>query len=205
MNLQTGREELVSFPGNPLPLIDVLAAAFATPGLTTPLRVRNQQWVDASYVNSFMLRLIMRECAADEVWAIATSAPEAVFADAPRRRYPNWRSVAARGLQLNQAHDVWSGLREARQLSAAAAAHQHVRAQLSDRLTTSIADPVLRERLRERIAHVFDRSKFPMKQRAPNVHAVTPSRLLTASTWRFRRDEIEAAQQLGYQDARELS
>ncbi len=148
---------------------------------------------------------IVRACVADEVWAIATSGTEAVFADAPRQRYPHWRSVAARGLQLNQAHDVWSGLREARQISATAAAHQYVRAQLPDRLTASIADPVLRERVRERITHVFDRSNFPMKQRAPSVHAVTPSRLLTASTWRFRRSEIDAAQQLGYQDARALS
>ncbi len=56
LNLQTGREEVVTFPGSPLPLIDVLAAAFTTPGLTTPLRVHHQQWVDASYINSFMLR-----------------------------------------------------------------------------------------------------------------------------------------------------
>ena len=205
LNLQTGREEITTFPGSPLPLIDVLGAAFGVPGLTAPLRVHHQQWTDASYINSFMLRQIVREGAADEVWAIATSATETVFAQAPRQRYSHWRAVAARGLQLNQAHDVWRGLREARQLSAAAAAHQHVRAQLPDRVAGAIADPVLRERLRERLTRVFDQSSFPMKSHAPSVHALTPSKLIATSTCRFRRDEIDAAQQLGYHDAGALA
>lgn len=205
LNLQTGREEITTFPGSPLPLIDVLGAAFGVPGLTAPLRVHHQQWTDASYNNSFMLRQIVHEGAADEIWAIAASANETVFAQAPRRRYSHWRAVAARGLQLNQAHDVWRGLRDARQLSAAVAAHQHVRAQLPDRVAGSIADPVLRERVRERLTRVFDQSSFPMKSRAPIIHALTPSKLIAASTWRFRRDEIDAAQQLGYRDAGALA
>jgi predicted acylesterase/phospholipase RssA len=204
LNLQTGREEITTFPGSPLPLIDVLGAAFGVPGLIVPLRVHHQHWTDASYINSFMLRQIVRECGVDEVWAIATSATEAVFAQAPRQRYSHWRAVAARGLQLNQAHDVWQGLSEARQLSTAATAQQHVRAQLPDRLAGSIADPVLREQLRKRLTRVFDQSTFPLKSRGPIIHAVTPSRLLTSSAWRFRRSEIVAAQQLGYQDARAL-
>ena len=209
LNLQTGCEEWVTFPGSPLPLIDVLGTAFGVPGLTAPLRVHHQQWTDASYINSFMLRQIVREGAADEVWAIAASATETVFAQAPRRPYSHWRAVAARGLQLNQAHDVWRGLREANQLSAAAAAHQHVRAQLPDRVAGSIADPVLREQLREqlreRLTRVFDQSSFPMKSHALIIHALTPSKLISASTWRFRRDEILAAQQLGYRDAGALA
>lgn len=204
LNLQTGRAELVTFPGSPLPLIDVLGAAFGVPGLTAPLRVHHQPWTDASYIDSFILRQIVREDTADEVWAIATSPIESVFAQAPRQRYPHWRAVAARSLQLNQAHDVWQGLSEARQLSAAAAAHQHVRAQLPDRVASKIADPILRERVRERLIHVLDQSAFPLKARAPIVHALTPSRLLTSSLWRFRHSEIVAAQQLGYRDARVL-
>ncbi len=183
----------------------MLGTAFGVPSLTAPLRVHHQQWTDASYINSFMLRQIVREGAADDVWAIATSPIEAVVAQAPRQRYSHWRAVAARGLQLNQAHDVWQGLSEARQLSAAAAAQQHVQAQLPDRVAGSIADPVLRERVRERLTRVFERSTLPLKSRVPIVHAVTPSRLLTASAWRFRRDEIDAAQQLGYHDAGALA
>ncbi len=205
LNLQTGREEISTFPGSPLPLIDVLGAAFGVPGLTAPLRVHHQQWTDASYVNSFMLRHLVRDGAADEVWAIATSSTETVVAQAPRRRYATWRAVAARGLQLNQAHDVWRGLSEARQLSAAAQAHQFVRAQLPDRLAEKISDPILRERVRERITRVFDQTTFPLKSRAPIVHPLTPSRLLTASTWRFHRADIDAAQQLGYRDAQETA
>lgn len=201
LNLQTGREEISTFPGSPLPMIDVLGAAFGVPGLTAPLRVRHQHWTDASYVNSFMLRHIVRAGTADEVWAIAASSSETVVAQAPRRRYATWRAVAARGLQLNQAHDVWRGLSEARQLSAAAQAHQTVRAQLPDRLADKISDPILRERVRERLTRVFDQSTFPLTSRAPIVHTLTPSRLLPASTWRFRRADIDAAQQLGYLDA----
>jgi predicted acylesterase/phospholipase RssA len=204
LNLQTGRAEVVTFPGSPMPLIEVLGAAFDVPGLTAPLRVHHQHWTDASYINSFMLRQIVREDAADEVWAIATSPIESVFAQAPRQRYPHWRAVAARSLQLNQAHDVWQGLSEARQLSAAAAAHQHVRGQLPDRVVSKIADPILRERVRERLTHVLDQSTFPLKSHAPIVHALTPSRLLTSSMWRFRHSEIVAAQQLGYRDAKAL-
>lgn len=205
LNLQTGREEWITFPGNPLPLIDVLGTAFGVPGLTAPLRVHHQQWTDASYVNSFMLRSIVRGGEVDDVWAIATSATEAVTAQAPRQRYAHWRAVAARGLQLNQAHDVWQGLSEARQISAAAAAHQHVRAQLPDRVAEKISDPFLQERVRQRLTHVFDQSAFPIKSCVPIVHALTPSRLLTTSMWRFRRDEIDAAQQLGYRDAQRLT
>jgi len=139
------------------------------------------------------------------VWAIATSSIKTVLAQAPRQRYSHWRAVAARGLQLNQAHDVWRGLSEARQLSAAAQAHQFVRAQLPDRLAEKISDPILRERVRERITRVFDQTTFPLKSRAPIVHPLTPSRLLTASTWRFQRADIDAAQQLGYRDAQETA
>jgi hypothetical protein len=176
------------------------------PGLIAPLRVGDQQWMDASFVNSFILRQILRECTADEVWTIATSAAETVFTQAPRKRYPHWRAVADRSLRLNQAHDVWLGLRAAEQLSAAAAAHRHVRAQLADRLAGSIANPILRDRVRERLTHIFDQSAFPLKrERGPIVYTITPSQLLEGSSWRFRRDEIEAALKLGYQDARAIS
>lgn len=205
LNLQTGREEWVTFPGSPLPLIDVLGTAFGVPGLTKPLHVHHQQWTDASYVNSFILRSIVRESEVDDVWAIATSATGSVIAQAPRQRYAHWRAVAARGLQLNQAHDVWQGLSEARQISAAAAAHQHVRAQLPDRVAEKISDPFLRERVRQRLTRVFDQSAFPIKSRVPIVYALTPSRIIAASAWRFRHDEIEAAQQLGYHDAQRLT
>ena len=204
LNLQTGREEVVTFPGSAVPLIDALAAAMSMPGLIAPLRVHDQQWMDASLVNSFILRQILRECAADEVWAIATSAAETVVTQAARKRYPHWRAVADRALRLNQAHDVWLGLRAADQLSAAAAAHRHVWLQLPDRLANLIVDPILRERVRDRANRLFEQSTFSMKRnRGPIVYAVTPSQPLAGSLWRFRRNEIEAALKLGLQDAKD--
>lgn len=204
LNLQTGREEAVTFPGSAVPLIDALAAAISLPGLMAPLRVHDQQWLDASFVNSFSLRQILRECAADEVWAIATSAAEPIVTQAPRRRYPHWRAVADRALRLNQAHDVWLGLRAADQLTAAAAAQRHVRSQLPDRVAGLIEDPIVRERVRDRLNHLFEQSTFTMnRDRGPIVHALTPSRPLAGSLWRFRRHEIATALELGYQDAKD--
>lgn len=202
LNLQTGREEVSVYPGSPLPLLDTLAAAVVIPGLMAPLRVRHQQWVDASFVNSFTLRAIVREYAVEEVWAIATSPTEAVVTHSPRQRYPHWRAVADRGLRLNQAHDVWAGLRAADQLSKAAGAHRYVQSQLPDRLAGLIIDPVAREQMRDRVQRIFDQSTFALKRDCgSSIHAITPSRLLDGSLWRFRRPDINAALQLGYQDA----
>ena len=204
LNLQTGREEVVTFPGGAVPLIDALAAAVSMPGVMAPLRVHNQPWLDASFVNSFNLRQILRGSAVDEVWAIATSSAETVVTQAPRQRYLHWRAVADRALRLNQAHDVWRGLRAADQLSAAAAAQRHVRSQLPDRVAGLIEDPIVRERVRDRLNRLFEQSTFTMnRDRGPIVHAVTPSRPLAGSLWRFRRHEIEAALELGYQDAKD--
>lgn len=203
LNLQSGRQEAVTFPGSTLPLVEALAAAVSIPGLMAPLRVQGQPWLDASFTNSFILRQILRTDAAEEVWTIATSPAETVVTHAPRRRYLHWRAVADRALRLNQAHDVWLGLRAADQLSAAAAAHRHVRTQLPDRLASLVADPTQREQLRERLNLIFEQSAFPLQRaRGPVVRAVTPSRPLNSSLWRFRRHEIAAALNLGYQDAK---
>lgn len=203
LNLQTGRQEMVTFPGSTLPLVDALAAAVTIPGLMAPLRVRDQQWVDASYTNSFILRQVLRETTADDVWTIATSPAEPVVVQAPPRRYPHWRAVTDRALRLNQAHDVWLGLRAADQLSAAAVAHCHVRSQLPDRLANLVEDPRRREQLRAHVNDLFAQSTIPLpRTQGPTVHVITPSRPLTSSLWRFRQHEVAVALRLGYQDAK---
>lgn len=200
LNLQTGQEEVLTYPGGELPLIDALMATVATPGISPPVRHRGQQLVEGTLVNGFLMREMLRR-PIDEIIAIAaTLGPEA-----PTRRFRTWRAVMERALAMNQAHDVRDGLAEAEAVAAAAASFRSISQTLPERLAGRVGNPLLQNELREKVAAIYESSDFPLRRAAgPTVVAITPTRTLSYPLWRFDRGQLQAARSLGYEDARRI-
>jgi predicted acylesterase/phospholipase RssA len=199
MNLQTGQEQVMTYPGTDLPLVDALTAAVTVCGIFPPMLYQNQQLAGGTFINSFMLHTLLQQTI-EEVIAVAVAAQRG-FHD--RRRYTTWPVLFERALAMNLAHDIWGAFDEGEKVSAAAAAFRHVSERLPARLAERIADPTVREQLLSKITDIYCNSLYPLKRTAgPIVRPITPSHDLGYPMWRFRSKELAAARALGYRDAR---
>ncbi len=199
MNLQTGREQVMTYPGGELPLVDALMAATATCGIYPPVLYHQQQLADATFINSFLLPTILQQ-PVEEVIAVAVAIQRG---SRTQRPYKTWPIVFERALQMNLAHDVWSAFDEADKVSGGAAAFRHVSTQLPARLGEHIVDPVLREQLLNKVSAVYCNSSYSLKRaKELLIRTITPSRALDYPLWRFSAKDLTAAKVLGYQDAR---
>lgn len=200
LNVRTGREEVLRYPGGAgqLPLVDALMAAVATPGLCRPIADRGRHLGEGTLITSFLLPAVLRDAGEiDEIVAIAPALPPGGIP----RRYTTWWAVLERALAMNLAHDVRAALDEAEKVTAATGAFRHVRALVPARVADA-AGPALGERLRADLEAIYRRSAFPLQHSAgPAVRAIAPSRDLGYPLWRFRRGDLARARDLGYRDA----
>ncbi|HET6262577.1 MAG TPA: patatin-like phospholipase family protein, partial [Chloroflexia bacterium] len=74
LDLQSGEERELIYPGGDIPLLDALTAAISTPGLHPPLRRGNRQLVSATLANNFLLPKVLRYAFA-EVFVVAAIIP----------------------------------------------------------------------------------------------------------------------------------
>ena len=209
LDATTGEIQTFHYPGCSVPLSEALVAAASLPGLAAPLRKDSAQWTDATMVESFMLRALLRHPVA-ELWVVAATLPQpgaATNKDAiARRGKRNWRATVSRGLHLNQAQDVRDGLDYAHEALAAAAAYHGAHADLSQALRQQVDDAELRGRLEQQLQRIVTASSFPWKgTTATTVQLLTPSFPLQFPLWRFRAREIRGAMTLGYTDAQALT
>ncbi len=199
MNLQTGREQVMTYPDSELPLVDALMAAIATCGIFPPVLYHRQQLADATFINSFLLPTVLQQ-PVEEVIAVAVAIQRGLHT---QRRYKTWPVIFERALHMNLAHDVWGAFDEGEKVSGAAAAFRHVSTQLPARLGEHIANPAQREQLLNKVSTIYRNSSYPLKRtKGPFVMTITPSRDLDYPLWRFRSRDLADAKALGYQDAR---
>jgi predicted acylesterase/phospholipase RssA len=191
LDLRSGGQRVLEYPGADVPLLDGLMAAVATPGLIAPLDRDGAQLMEGTLVESFLLRdvLVRRP---DKVVAIAVVSPRR----APHRRYDTWRAVSARALALNLDHDVRSALEHADRTAGVAAAQQRAAEGLLALVSDRVSDPRLAAELQDRIGTLYGGAA------APAMTTITPSRALGYPLWRFSQRELRAAAELGYADAR---
>ena len=194
LDLQSGRERVLAYPGCDLPLVDGIMAAVATPGLIPPMPHRGRQLVEGTLVSSFLLHRVL-EHPVEEIVAVAAAICPG---REQSRRYATWRAVLERALAMNQAHDVWEALEDAEKITSAAVAFRHVSENVPQRLTQRVPDPMLRQRLETRLSEIYDKSEFPLQRASgPSVRSITPSRDLTYPLWRFSHRALTAANDLG--------
>lgn len=205
LDATTGEIQTFHYPGCTVPLQEALVAAASLPGLAAPLREDSAQWVDATMVESFMMRALLRHPLAD-LWVVAATLPQSDAAQhndvSLRRGKRNWRATTSRVLHLNQMQHVRDGLDYAQEAFAAAAAYQGAHADLSRALDEQVNDAELRERVQQQLQRVVTASSFPWKQTtATTVQLLTPSFPLQFPLWRFRARDLRGAMTLGYTDA----
>lgn len=197
--LQSGLEDVLIYPGCELPMVDALMAAAATPGLLPPVVYRGRQLAEGTIISNFMLPAVLRSDV-EEIVAVGVAMRPG---RAPARQYRTWRAVLDRALAMNQAHDVWSALREAETVATAAEAFRRLQTDLPRRAAGPVQDTEARERLRDALDQVYAHSRFPLRREAgPVVHTITPSIDLDYPMWRFRRGDLARARALGHRDAR---
>ena len=191
LNLQSGRQEVLRYPGSSLPLVEAILAAGAMPGLTTPVRYGTGQLVEGTIVDAVPMQPVL-DLGPEQVVAVLAGLP----ADGgPRRHYRTWRAVMGRAVAMNQAYDGRRALAVARAAAAEAEAYRVLAADLPHALAARAGDASLAERLHR----VIDGHEPPS---GPEVVAVCPSRDLGYPMWRFRRSQLAAAASLGERDAR---
>lgn len=197
LDLHTGTEVVLRYPGCAMPLVDGIMAAVATSGLLPPVPFADKLLAEATFVESVPMVAVSDLGRDDEVIAVLPAAPDAA---GRRRSYRTWRSVLERALALNLAQDVRQAIRTH-------ADAQTVTSEISraitevDTLLSMLDDPALATSLRARAAAVFSECAADS---VPNLVAIVPSTELEYPLWRFRRREMAAARALGRRDAEAL-
>jgi predicted acylesterase/phospholipase RssA len=193
LHLQTGRLDVLRYPGCPVPLVDGLLASAALPGAARPVRCESGQLVEGAIIDAVPMGPVLEE-QPSEVVAVLSMLPEGGGARLP---YGTWRSVLRRALEVNQADDARRALAAAASVAAEAEAHSRAR-----REVLQAAAGVPDTGLVERLGRGFDQHQPPA---GPEVLAIRPSRPLWYPMWRFRRSDLAAAAALGERDARSAS
>lgn len=191
LNLQTGRLEVLRYPGSDLPLIDGLLAAGALPGATPPVPYRGaSQLVEGTLVDAVPMRPALDEHP-DDLVAILPMLPAR---PEPASPWDTWRTVLRRALEVNQAEDGRRAVTDAERAGAEVEAYRRAAEGLIE-AAAGMADGALSDRLRRRLD-----GRQP--RQAPRTLVIRPSRYLGYPMWRFRRDDLRAAATLGEHDAR---
>src|SRR5262245_3775833 len=152
MNLQTGREEVLEYPGCDLPLARGLAAAVATPGVCPPVVHQGRQLAEGTVISPILLHAVMG-LPLDEVVAVASTR---AGGGGERRVYGTWRAVLERAVVMKTTHQVRAALDEAARTAAARRAFRHAATALPERLAARVSDPELRRRLETRLGGLGD-------------------------------------------------
>jgi len=188
-DLWTGEEFVHRYPGSPVPIVDAIMAAVATPGLVRPLVDGDRLLAEATLIDSVPGAALEP---ADEV--VAVLAGGTPLDGGPARRYSTWRAVAERSLEINLARDsrrlidrfatdaAWHADANAllRELGAIGAA------EIDDALV-DVASALAVDRTTDRPSARFT--------------AITPSAPLGYPLWRFPRRAMRRARALGRLDA----
>lgn len=185
-DLRSGDEIVHRYPGDPVPVVDALMAAVATPGVMRPLREGERLLAEATLVDSVPMAAVAdldSIAHVDHVTAILTGMP---IDGGPRRRYRTWRAVMERSLEMNLANDV----RRAIATHGAAEAWYADAGSLLDELGGLGVDVAA-------VASALDRGAAPA-----HLRAIIPSEPLGYPLWRFPRRAMHAARELGGRDAR---
>lgn len=201
MHLGDGAVHTLSYPGDPVPLIDGLMAAVSIPGLYPPVHGTGRSLRGATPVESVPLRALTdpRAGELEEVVALLPALPDT---KGPSRAYRNWRAVLSRAVAVNQTHDVRAGLARARTAEAALSAHRYVSSEVPARLA-AVAESAGGPALAGPLTGIYAASRFATTSGpGPRVTAIVPSQELPYPMWRFRPDEVAWAAALGEQDAR---
>ena len=200
LNLQTGHEDVLTYPGCDLPLVDGLMAAVATPGLCPPVPYGDHQLVEGTLVQSILLRTVLDQ-PIDEIVVVAPALPER----SGNRRYRTWRAVGERALAMNQTRDVRDGIAAGERAAAAADAFRTITGTLPERLAARVSDGAMKQTLHDRVAAVYASSPFPLRRESgPRLVVITPSDEVAFPPWSFKRDQLRALRDLGYDDARRV-
>jgi predicted acylesterase/phospholipase RssA len=103
LDLMTGEEIVHRYPGDPMPVVDAVMAAVATPGLVAPKRSGDRLLTGATLVQSVPLAAIPTDDPPERVIGVLAGIP--LDDEGPPKRYRTWRSVSDRAFEVNLAHD----------------------------------------------------------------------------------------------------
>jgi predicted acylesterase/phospholipase RssA len=190
-DLMTGEEVVHRYPGDPLPIVDAVLAAAATPGLIAPVPCGERLLAEATLIESVPVAAIPTDDPPNRVVCVLAGIPLDDDRQPPPRRYPTWRAVSARTFEVNLAHDSRRAIArttEARAWSEDAAA-------LADELSALAGhDADLAGQLADAVAELRE-------PRAPEFVWITPSRPPSYPIWRFPKAAMRDVRQLGHDDA----
>jgi len=192
-DLMTGDEVVHRYPGDPLPIVDAVMAAVATPGLLAPRRSGERLLAEATLVESVPVAAIPVDDPPERVVGVLAGMP--LSGEEAPHRFRTWRSVTDRTFEVNLAHDSRRAIErtgEADRWSADAIA---VAAELA---VLAGDDSELAGRLQQAVA--------PLAGPPPATFVwISPSRPLGYALWRFPKQPLRAARQLGHHDASRLT
>lgn len=188
LDLMTGEEVVHRYPGDPVPIVDAVTAAVATPGLLAPLRHGDRLLAEATVIDSVPYAAIPTDPAPERVVGVLAGMPVDV---GPQRRYTTWPAVATRSAEINLANDRRRATTLAAEASGWRADCDALIADLTD-LAADDAD----------LAARFGDAVEPLRGEAPPEFVwITPSQRLGYPLWRWPGRGLEAARRLGRDDA----
>ena len=194
VDLMTGEEVVHRYPGDPLPIVDAVMAAVATPGLLAPRRSGDRLLAEATLIESVPVAAIPVDDPPERVVGVLAGIPLTdipLTDDGSRRQYRTWRAVADRALEVNLAHDSRRAIERTAEASRWSADATAVAAELA---TIAGGDGEL--------ANGFQHAVAPLAEPAPPTFVwISPSRGLGYPLWRFPTALLREARQLGHDDA----
>ncbi len=196
-DLVSGEQEILEWPGSPVPLAEGVEAAVAVPVVIPPVDFDGAQWVDGLTIDGFPLEQLLLETGVDRAFVVGV-APHT----ASDERYRNPLKVLLRAVEWNQFSETVVGLQRSEAVNQRTAAWAELRQRLEDEVASAVADPQLRAEAMAELDRRFDDVAFPYRRGAVQVVPILPERETRMLLGDFRPRRSRALIEQGRRDAR---
>lgn len=195
-NLTAGRQDILEWPGAPIPLAEGVNASVAVPAAIRPAEMLDSQYADGLTIDGFAAEALILGTGIERLFVVGV---------APRRpdtsRLRTAYGVMLRAMEANQYSETTLGLRRSEQANTVIRTWEEDRARIEEAFS-SVPDANKREALLEKAARIYKGAGFPYSRPPVELITILPERSTPMFFTNYRPRRSRALLEEGRRDAR---
>lgn len=195
-NLSTGAEEILEYPGAPMPFLTAVHAAVAVPGLFPTVDYQGSQYGDGAILNGSPLAKLMMTSGVERLFVVGV-APQAAAGEYAK----NSPGILRSALEWNQFSETTTAIAQAQTQNELIRIWETDKTAVIHAIKTIISDPAQQKELLTKAAQIYDQSGFPYARAACEMIPILPQRKLEGLFGDFKPQRSRQLLETGRQDA----
>jgi len=198
-NLSNGTEEILEYPGSPMPLLTAVHAAVAVPGLFPTVTYQGKQYGDGAILNGSPLEQLMAASGVERLLVVGV-APQMPAPEIAR----NSPGILRSALEWNQFSETTTAIEQARVRNNLIATWESKQTAVIQAIKAAIPDSELQTKLLAEVDRIYRQSGFPYQEKPVEIIPILPQNKLDGLFGDFSPERSKFLLKLGRDDARQI-